>query len=133
MTASLTQRTTLRAHSLVPTILSIFLNLLQTAAVFFFAATVVPAFLKSWFILRHEPFGARKCSRFELDLKLQEAGARGQFFSTVEEEEMSITNKGDQDLNSVQTMSDRHSLYEILERKAECAIQGEKFCSEKTI
>ena len=47
MTTSLTQRTTLRAHWLFPTILSIFFNLLQTAAVIFCAATVVPAFLKS--------------------------------------------------------------------------------------
>ena len=52
------------------------------------------------------------------------------FVSTVEEEEMS-RNKGDQDLNSAQTMSDGHSLYEILERKAECAAQGENSAQKR--
>ena len=42
--------------------------------------------------------------------------------STVEEEVSRIT--GDQDLNSAQTMSDRHSLCEILERKVESVVQG---------
>ena len=47
-------------------------NSTRTLAVSEDIATTVPAFLKSWFILRHEPLVARKCARFELDLKLQE-------------------------------------------------------------
>ena len=47
---------------------------------------------------------------------------RGDSFVATVEEEMS-RNRGDQDLNSAQTVSDRHSLYEILERKVESVVQ----------
>ena len=57
---------------------------------------------------------------------------RGNNVVASAEEEMSRANRGE-DLNSVQTLSDRTSLYEFLEQKAGSADQGENSAPKRPI
>ena len=99
----------------------------------FSAATTVPALLNLGSLsstrkLVQENVSNSSSSSFSSVWKQM----RGNNVVASAEEEMSRAKRGE-DLNSVQTLSDRQSLHEFLERKAESAAQGENSAPKRPI